>query len=65
MSDADEYLRNARECRTVAEQADTPERKANFLRMAETWEHLARQTYGDTLELRGQLNGDPAAHRQG
>jgi len=42
MGKADEYLRNARECRAVAD-SSSPESKADFLKMAEIWERLAKE----------------------
>jgi hypothetical protein len=39
----DEYLKYAEECRAIAAGARSPETKANFERMAATWEVLARQ----------------------
>jgi hypothetical protein len=37
-----EYRKHAKECRTLAQRAKSPEERAMILRMAETWEDLAR-----------------------
>jgi hypothetical protein len=41
MDQPNEYLRNARECRAIAEKITSPETRADFLRMAGIWERLA------------------------
>jgi hypothetical protein len=38
-----DYLRQAKECREAAGRATIDIARENFLRMAETWETLARQ----------------------
>ena len=43
MGKVDEYLRNARECRAVSKLSTPPENKADFLKMAEMWERLAKE----------------------
>ena len=37
-----EYLKNAQECRAIAERAANDVARAHFIQMAETWETLAR-----------------------
>ena len=37
-----EYLKNAQECRAIAERAVNDVARAHFIQMAETWETLAR-----------------------
>ena len=41
-----ECLRLAAECTNVADEADTPELRAHFLRMAEIWSDRASETPG-------------------
>jgi hypothetical protein len=43
MDRVDEYIRQAQECREAAGAATTQSIKAHFLKMADTWEVLARQ----------------------
>jgi hypothetical protein len=60
--DRNEHLRNAKECRAVAEHATSPEYRADFLRMAEMWEGLARNFQDKTLDKPDNFTGDIASH---
>ena len=51
MEPRDEYLRTARECRTLAEEATSPEHKASWLRMAAKWERLASESHDDAFHI--------------
>ena len=42
MKSIEEYLRHANECRALASRARTPEERETILKMAATWEDLAR-----------------------
>lgn len=58
MGPQDEYLRNARECRALAEQATSPEIKADWLRLAAKWESLASATEDGIFHISIKPNDD-------
>ena len=43
MRKADEYLKHARECRSLAKQMEQGDHRDQLLKMAETWEVLASE----------------------
>jgi hypothetical protein len=66
MKKADEYLKHAKDCRRLAKQMESGEQRDQLIKMAETWEVLARERER-TLRNRGDetlpsLDKKPAAH---
>ena len=66
MKKTDEYLKHAKDCRGLAKQMESGEQRDQLVKMAETWEVLARERER-TLRNRGDetlpsLDKKPAAH---
>jgi hypothetical protein len=66
MKKTDEYLKHAKDCRRLAKQMESGEQRDQLIKMAETWEVLARERER-TLRNRGDetlpsLDKKPAAH---
>jgi hypothetical protein len=55
MKKTDEYIQHANDCRKLAKQMDAGEQHDQLIKMAETWEVLARERER-TLRNRGSEN---------
>jgi hypothetical protein len=53
MKKTDEYLKHAKDCRGLAKQMESGEQRDQLIKMAETWEVLARERER-TLRNRGE-----------
>jgi hypothetical protein len=53
MKKASDYLKHAKDCRALAKQMESGEQRDQLLKMAETWEVLARER-ARTLRNRGE-----------
>jgi hypothetical protein len=67
-SDADDFRKQAEDCRAFAARARKPIDKASWLRLAEDWLKLADEADGAaaplTAQARASAVGDPAGRRQ-
>jgi hypothetical protein len=66
MKKAGDYLKHAKDCRALAKQMESGEQRDQLMKMAETWEVLARERER-TLRNRGEeplpsVNEKPTEH---
>ncbi len=60
MKKTDEYIQHAKDCRRLAKQMENGEQRDQLIKMAETWEVLARERER-TLRNRGEQDRPSAA----
>jgi len=63
MKKASEYLKHAKDCRALAKQMESGEQRDQLLKMAETWEVLARERER-TLRNRGEEQPLPSVNEK-